>query len=79
MTQYKGYYIDHIYFNSKAEIDDYIKQKAVKEYQRRIRYFADHTTMEASIFCAEQADMLHNNFGFSYEEIEAIGIAAYAA
>lgn len=35
MAQYKGYYIDHIYFNSKAEIDAYIKQNAVDEYQRR--------------------------------------------
>ena len=79
MTQYKGYYIDHIYFNSEAEIDAPIKQKAVDEYQRRIRYFADHYTIEASIFCSEQADLLHNNFGFSYDEIEAIEIAAYAA
>ena len=79
MTQYKGYYIDHIYFNSKDEIDSYIKQKAVEEYQRRIRYFADRSTMEACIFCSEQADLLHNNFGFSYDEIEAIEIAAYAA
>ena len=79
MTQYKGYYIDHIYFNSKYEIDAYIKQKAIDEYQRRIRYFANHSTMEVSIFCIEQADLLHNNFGFSYEEIEAIEIAAYAA
>ena len=79
MTQYKGYYIDHILFHSKAEIDDHIKQKAVEEYQRRIRYFANHSTMEACIFCSEQADLLHNNFGFSYEEIEEIEIAAYAA
>ena len=79
MTQYKGYYIDHIYFNSKDEIDAYIKQKAVEEYQRRVIYFADHSTMDASIFCTEQADLLHNNFGFSYEEIEAIEIAVYAA
>ena len=79
MTQYKGYYVDHIYFNSKDEIDAHIKQKAVEEYQRRIRYFADHSTMEACIFCSEQADLLHNNFGFSYDEIEAIEIAAYAA
>ena len=79
MTQYKGYYIGHIYFHSKAEIDAHIKQKVVEEYQRRIRYFVDHSTMEASIFCSEQADLLHNNFGFSYEQIEAIEIEAYAA
>ena len=79
MTQYKGYYIDHILFQSKAEIDAHIKQKAVEEYQRRIRYFANHSTMEACIFCSEQADLLHNSFGFSYEDIEAIEIAAYTA
>ena len=79
MTQYKGYYIDHIYFHSKAEIDDHIKQQAVEAYQRLIRYFADHSTMAVSIKCSESADRLHNIFGFSYEEIEAIEIAAYAA
>ena len=79
MTQYRGYYIDHIYFHSKAEIDAHIKHKAVEEYQRRIKYFSDHSTMEASIFCSEQADLLHNNFGFSYEEIEELEIAACVA
>ena len=79
MTQYKGYYIDHIYFHSKAEIDAHIKQQAVEAYQRLIRYFADHSTMAVSIKCSEEADRLHDIFGFSYEEIEAIEIAAYGA
>ena len=79
MTQYKGYYIDHIHFHSKAEIDAHIKRQAVEAYQRLIRYFADHSTMAVSIKCSEEADRLHNIFGFSYEEIEAIEIAAYAA
>ena len=79
MTQYKGYYIDHIHFHSKDEIDSHIKQQAVEAYQRLIRYFADHSTMAVSIKCSEAADRLHNIFGFSYEEIEAIEIAAYAA
>ena len=79
MTQYKGYYIDHIYFHSKAEIDTHIKQQAVEAYQRLIRYFADHSTMAVSIKCSEEADRLHNIFGFSYEEIEELEIAAYAA
>ena len=79
MTQYKGYYIDHIYFNSNAEIDANIKQQVVEAYKRLIRYFADHSTMDVSIKCSEASDRLHNIFGFSYEEIEAIEIAAYAA
>ena len=52
MTQYKGYYIDHIHFRSKAEIDAHIKQQAVEAYQRLIRYFADHSTMAVSIKCS---------------------------
>ena len=79
MTQYKGYYIAHINFQRKAEIDARIKQQAVEAYQRLIRYFADHSTMAVSIKCSEAADRLHNIFGFSYEEIEELEIAAYAA
>ena len=78
MIQYKGYCIDHVWFHNKAEIDAHIERKAVREYQRRVRYFADHPNMEASIYCGEQADRLHNLFGFSYEEIEEMEIAVYA-
>ena len=79
MTQYKGYYIDNTYFHSKAEIDAHIKQQAVEAYQRLIRYFERHSTMAVNAKCIEAADRLHNIFGFSYEEIEAIETAAYAA
>lgn len=78
MTQYKGYYIDHIHFNSKADIDNRIKEQAVESFLRLHRYFADHPTMEVSIRCSAEADRLHNIFGFSYEEIEALEIAAVA-
>ena len=78
MTQYKGYYIDNIYFHSKAEIDNHIKNQAVESFKRLHRYFADHPTMEVSIRCSAEADRLHNIFGFSYEEIEALEIAAVA-
>lgn len=78
MTQYKGYYIDNIYFHSKAEIDNHIKNQAVEGFKRLHRYFAEHPTMEVSIRCSEEADRLHNIFGFSYEEIEALEIAAVA-
>ena len=79
MTQYKGYYIDNIYFHSTAEIDAHIKQQAVEAYQRLIRYFERHSTMAVNAKCIEAADRLHNIFGFSYEEIEELEIAAYAA
>lgn len=78
MTQYKGYYIDHVHFNSKAEIDNHIKEQAVERYQQMFRYFDEHSTMEVSILCSREADRLHNIFGFSWEDIEALEIAAIA-
>lgn len=78
MTQYNGYYIDHVYFHSKAEIDNHIKEQAVESFKRLHRYFAEHPTMAVSIRCSEEADRLHNIFGFSWEEIEAMEIAAIA-
>lgn len=78
MTQYKGYYIDNIYFHSKAEIDNHIKAQAVEGFKRLHRYFAEHPTMEVSIRCSEEAERLHNIFGFGWDEIEALEIAACA-
>ena len=79
MKQYKGYYIDHIRFNSEAEIDDFIKQQEVNLFIRYNKSFASNPTMEASIVCSDQADRLHNIFGFSYEELEEIENAVFAA
>ena len=79
MKQYKGYYIDHIHFNSESEIDDFIKQQEVNLFIRYNKSFASNPTMEASIVCSDQADRLHNIFGFSYEELEEIENAVFAA
>ena len=78
MKQYRGYYIDNVVFFSKADIDAFIKQKAVEKFIWLNKYFSEHMTMEASVACSEQADLLHNNFGFSWEEIEALEIKAIA-
>lgn len=79
MTQYKGYYIDHIVFNSKAEIDNHIKEKAIDRYKMMCRMFARDSSMELSILMSEQADRLHNQFGMDYNEIEAIEIEVFKA
>ena len=80
MTQYKGYYIDHIIFNSKADIDNHIKEQAIDRYKMMCRMFArEDAGMELSIMMSEQADRLHNQFGMDYNEIEAIEIEAYKA
>ncbi len=80
MTQYKGYYIDHIYFHSKAEIDNFIKEQAIDRYKMMCRMFVkDDAGMELSILMSEQADRLHNQFGMDYNEIEAIEIEVFKA
>lgn len=80
MIQYKGYYIDHIIFNSKADIDNFIKEQAIDRYRMMCRMFArEDASMELSILMSEQADRLHNQFGMDYNEIEEIEIEAYKA
>ena len=78
MKQYKGYYIDGIIFNNEIEIDDFIKAKAVERFITLNKIFSKHLTVEASIACQQQAEQLHNVFGFSWEEIEAFEIKAIA-
>ena len=78
MKNYRGYYIDKVVFNNEAEIDAFIKKQAVDRFVKLNKIFASHMTMEASIACSEQADSLHNQFGFSWEEIEAMEIQAIA-
>lgn len=80
MTQYKGYYIDHIVFNSKADIDNFRKEQAINRYKMMCQMFAEHDAgMELSILMSEQADRLHNEFGLDYNEIEEIEIEVFKA
>ena len=79
MTKYRGYYIDNVVFNSKEEIDRFLKNQAIESYKKACKRFDENPTMEMSVFCNKQADRLHNVFGLSYEEIEEIEVSAYAA
>ena len=74
MEQYKGYYIDNIYFNSKEEIDEFIKSQAIDSYCKSVKYFASHPSMEASTVASDKAQRLVDSFGFSWEEVEALEI-----
>lgn len=74
MKKYKGYYIDHITFNSEAEIDAFLKEQAIKGYKQAVWFFCKESTMEASIYATEKAEYLHKQFGMSWSELEAIEI-----
>lgn len=72
--QYRGYYIDNVVFSSKKDIDEFIKKQAVDRFAMLNKYFAEKPSMEASIACSEQARYLHDEFGFSWEQIEQLEI-----
>lgn len=78
MKQYKGYYIDHVYFNSESDIDEHIKAQMINSYKIACEVFASHADMAHSIYASEIADRLHD-LGLSWDEIEKIEIEAYQA
>lgn len=78
MKQYKGYYIDHVYFNCEAEIDEFIKNSLIERYKAACQLFATFSDMEHCILCEEYAEQLHK-LGLDWAEIEAIEIEAYKA
>lgn len=74
MKKYKGYYIDKVIFNNKQEIDDFIKKQAIYAYKTSVKLFSEHCTFEISIYCDKKAEVLVNQFGFSWEQIEELEI-----
>ena len=79
MKQYKGYYIDKVIFNNEKEIEAFLEKQAIEAYKTACKIFASHSTMENSIYCDEKAQILVNNFGYTWEQIEQLEIQAYTA
>jgi len=79
MKKYKGYYIDNVIFHSEAEIDAFIKNKAIEAYIKAVQIFASHSTMENSIYCTEKAEILVEKYGYTWDEIEALEIQTLEA
>lgn len=74
MKKYRGLYIDHVIFNSEAEIDAHLKQQAIEAYKTAVWFFCKEGTMEASIYADEKAEYLNKQFGMDWTELEAIEI-----
>ena len=74
MRQYKGYYIDKVIFNNEDEIDDFIKSEAIRAHKKAVELFVNHPTIENSIYCDDKAEILVNQFGFTWEQIEELEI-----
>lgn len=76
---YRGYYIGPGTFQNRAEIDNFLKEKAINAYKQAIRYFINHPGMESSRHADEKAEHLHRVHGFTWEQIEAIEIETLTA
>ena len=79
MTNYKGYTIDGVFFNSKKDIDRFLEDSAVNGYKTACKLFAETRSMSASMIMDEKAECLVNQFGYTWEQIEEIEISAYKA
>ena len=75
MMKYKGYYIDGVVFNSKAEIDEFVKAEIIK----KARIFNDMLMSgryEASQMIKLSTEIsirerrLHEEFNMDYDSIE---------
>lgn len=78
MRQYKGYFIDHVIFNSKEDIDNFIKQRAIERLISLNEEFARKADMAIMKMISDCEDRLHDEFGMSYEELEEIGLKTIA-
>lgn len=78
MRQYKGCYIDNVIFHNAKEIDKFLENQALDAYKTACELFAIHNDMEYANYCNEKAEILVNQFGYTWEQLEAIEIQAYA-
>lgn len=77
--KYRGYYVDGVIFNSKADIDRFVKEEAIRAYKRSVELFVEKPTFEHSLYSDEKAEYLHTEFGMDWDEIEEIEISAMKA
>lgn len=61
MKQYKGLYIDHVYFHNKEDIDEFLKKKAITHFRMLHELFAYKPTIELGLACQGRPDGLHDN------------------
>ena len=77
MKQYKGYYIDKAIFHNEEEIDTFLEKQAVDAYKSACELFLNRSTLANSLLCNEKAERLVNQFGYTWEQVEAIELEVY--
>lgn len=59
-------------FRNAAEIKEWSKQGNINYFRKLVAMFNEKATMELSIEMSKQADILVNNFGMSWDEIDRL-------
>jgi hypothetical protein len=80
MTQYKGFYIDHVVYNSREEIDAAIKAGMIKKVQTLARMMSEYSDpgmiMATCKMLSDTERTLMQDYGMTAAEIEEIELAA---
>lgn len=77
MRQYKGYYIDKVTFNSKEDVDNFIKTQLIDRYKKLCVMFSENVRIELIPIMQGIEDKLHDDYGMTYTEIEQIELSIY--
>ena len=75
MTKYRGYYIDGVVFNSKSEIDEFVKKAIIdkaRQFNRMLmcKRYTESQMIQISDEITIRERRLHDEFNMSYEDIE---------
>ena len=74
MEAYRGYYIDGFYFHSRAEIDEFLRQRAVKRLRLLVGFFLRDGNMAACAFLSDHETQMVRQHGFTPQEVEDLEI-----
>ena len=79
MKRYKSFYIDNVIFHNTAEIDSFLKEKAIEAYKAAVEIFCYRRDMASSEYADRKAEYLNEQFGIDWDEIEQIEIETMKA
>lgn len=65
-------------FKNYEEMNEWNKKGHIEEYKKLAEMFNKKATMELSSMMSDRAEVLHNRFNMSWEEIEALELEAIA-
>lgn len=77
--EYKGKYIGPGCYSTKAEIDQTIKESKIDYMKILVEVFAATGNRAAAVALADYQERLVNEYGYSWEELEAIEAEIYKA